>query len=158
MADGPIEGKILGNLYALFVYLNVSSNHDLLDAIIGSQLSTSQLLLLDRLRGGRRRPTIQQAATLIHVGPTGASRLVEDLAQRGLVTRDTDEKDFRYKRIVITEAGEQTIARMHAARLQQIAEFAQGLSPVELDRLEPALDVLLEREPIAACRPMPLPV
>lgn len=154
MAEPPREPPdVAGDLYALVVYLHASCNRDLLDAIAHEQLSFSQLLLLDRLRGGRKAPTIRQAAALMHVTPTGASRIIDGLAARKMVLRETDDDDFRVKRVKITERGEQAIARLHACRLERMQQFAGELDAGELDALTGALDRLLTREQIAAYRP-----
>lgn len=154
MADDP-ERDLTSDLYALVVYLHVSCNRDFLDALTHGQVSISQLQLLERLRGGRRKPTVRQAAAMMHVTPAGASRITNALAQRGLVRREIDDDDFRAKRIVITERGELAIAQLHAARLQQIDTFIAELEPGERDQLRATLDQLLEREQIAAYRPQP---
>lgn len=154
MADEQAP-DLTSDLYALVVYLHASCNRDLLDAIAEEQLSFSQLQLLERLRTGRLRPTVRQAAALMHVSPAGASRIVDNLARRKLIRREQDDDDFRAKRIAITEQGEHAIARLHAARLEQIDTFAGDLAPDERAYLQVTLNKLLERESIAACRPQP---
>jgi DNA-binding MarR family transcriptional regulator len=154
MAEGA-QPDLSSDLYALVVYLHASCNRDLLDAIAHEQLSFSQLQLLERLRSGRRRPTITQAAAMMHVSQAAASRNVDGLARRGLVLREVDDDNFRTKRLVITERGEQAIARLHAVRLAQIDTFTAQLAPDERDQLRATLTKLLEREQIAAYRPQP---
>jgi DNA-binding MarR family transcriptional regulator len=149
----PVDG-VAGDLYALVVYLHASANRDLLDNVAREQLSFSQLMLLERLRGGRRRPTMRQVASYLNVSPAGASRIVDELARRGLVRREKDERDFRAKRVLITDRGEDVITRLHAARLERIATFAlDELDDEQRDRFARALAPLVERERIAACRP-----
>lgn len=152
MADDEAP-DLTGDLYALVVYLHASCNRDLLDAIGREQLSYNQLQLLDQLRGGRRRPTVRQAAAMIHLTPQGASRLADHLAQEGLIQRELDDDDYRAKRLVITEKGERVIARLHAARLDVIANFAEQLPADEAESLHAGLRPLLEHDHIAAFRP-----
>lgn len=156
MADDDEAPGVTHNLYALVAYLHTSANRDLLDAIAVAQLSFSQLQLLEQLRGRRRRPTVRQSASLMHVSRPAASRMIDQLARRGLVLRETDEKDYRSKRVMITDKGEAAIAALHRARLDEIAAFTELLDPDELAELEPALERILQREQIAAHRPAPL--
>lgn len=155
MADQDPRAELADDLYAFHSYLNVHANADLLDAIQREQLSFTQLRLLERLRGGRRRPTIRQAAATMYVTPAGASRIIDSLAQRGLIRRDVDDDDFRSKRIIITDRGEQAIARLHAVRRDHVHTFVRGLDADELEQLRAAMRPMLAREPIAACRPQP---
>lgn len=152
MPDRP-PPDVSHDLYALVVYLHASCNRDLLDAIAAEQLSFNQLQLLERLRGGRRKPTMRQAAAQLHVTQAATTRLVDALARRGLVQREPDERDYRAKRVVITDRGEEVITRLHAARLDRIIAFAQGLSAGEREALERGLAKVVQRESIAACRP-----
>lgn len=156
MADAETPG-VADNLYALTVYLHAGCNRDLLDAIHAEEISLSQLQLLDRLRSGRRRPNVAQAARLIHRSPAGTSRLVDELARRGLIRREGDEGDFRSKRLVITDRGEQVIARLHAARYDQVVAFTEELEPDERDQLQAALVQVLSRNEISQYRPQPVP-
>lgn len=156
MADDTIEG-MHADLYALIVYLHADSNRDLLTGIVREELSINQLRLLDRLRGGRRHPTIANAAQMLHVTVAAASRIVDGLARKDLVRRESDESDYRAKRIVITEKGERVVNRLHAARLEHVERFTDELDDDERKQLRGALTVLLEREPIAACRPLAPP-
>lgn len=152
MPEKPPAPTVTDNLYALVTYLQTSYNRELLDAIAREQLTFTQLQLLERLRGGYK-PTIRQVATILHVTPAGASRIVEGLARRGLVLRETAEADGRAKRVSITPRGEEVFPRLHAARLDRIQAFARDLSDEERKQLDRALSKLAERDPIAACRP-----
>lgn len=142
------------DLYALVVYLHVTCNRDLLDAIIREQLSLSQLRLLEELRRGRR-PTIQQAATMLHVSRGGASRIVDALARRGLVARERNDNDYRSRRVQITERGSEVVARLHAARMNKAIAFTDLLTADEREQLHQALKPIRDR--IAPYRPAPTP-
>jgi DNA-binding MarR family transcriptional regulator len=150
------EHTLPDDLYALIVYLHAGSNRDLWDNLRADSLSVSQALLLDRLRAGRR-PTMSQAARLIGISPAGTVRLVNDLAERGYVRRETDLQDKRSKRIVLTPRGDDAIARLHAARLDQIVVFTDGLNDVEHADLAAGLASVMTRDEISRFRPTPLP-
>lgn len=138
----------------MVVYLHADTNRDLLEGIVREQLSISQLILLEQLRGHHIRPTMRQAAALMRVSQAGASRIVAGLAERGLVTRAGDDHDYRAKRIAITARGEQVVASMHAARLEHVETFVGELDPDERRQLRATLQELLKREQIAAYRPL----
>jgi DNA-binding MarR family transcriptional regulator len=147
----PID--LAGGLSAVVVYLHASCNRDLFDSIAVEQLSYSQLLLLERLRGsGGRKPTVAQAAAMMRMSTSAASRSINDLAARRLVTREPEERDGRTKRVAITEDGEAVIVRLHAVRRDHVAKFAAELDEDERQALEQLLAKLLRREEIAACR------
>lgn len=153
MSEPQIRPNVPRDLYALVVYLHAQCNRDLLDQIAAEQLSYGQLQLLERLRATRHQPTIRQAAAMMHVSLQHASRLVDDLAKRGLILREPDERDGRIKRVAITPAGRDVVTRLHACRYEHIAGFAGELTPEERQHLERALEKILEREDVAACRP-----
>jgi DNA-binding MarR family transcriptional regulator len=57
------------------------------------------------------------------------------------------------KRVSITAAGRAVIRRLNAARLAGLEQFADSLSEAERTALADALDRLLQRADVAACRP-----
>jgi DNA-binding MarR family transcriptional regulator len=57
------------------------------------------------------------------------------------------------KRVSLTDAGRAVSARLNAARLSGMQQFAQTLTKTERQSLSRALATLLAREEIAACRP-----
>jgi DNA-binding MarR family transcriptional regulator len=81
-----------------------------------------------------------------------ASRTVDDLVRRGFAARDEDAEDRRMKRVSITDAGRAVIRRLNAARLTGLQQFVDDLSEPERDALAGALEQLLARPDVAACR------
>ena len=82
-----------------------------------------------------------------------ASRMVDDLVRRGFAQRREDEDDRRMKRVCLTENGRAAIRRLNAARLSGLEQFVNDLKNPERQSLANALEQLIEREDIAACRP-----
>ena len=82
-----------------------------------------------------------------------ASRMVDDLVRRGFAQRREDEDDRRMKRVCLTDGGRTAIRRLNAARLSGLEQFVDDLTTPEKESLAQALQQLLEREDIAACRP-----
>lgn len=134
-------------LHALVTHLHATANRDLLEQINREQLTFQRIQLLERLRGGRVRPTIQQCATIMQVAVNSASRLVTDLENRGLVRRVTDENDQRTRRVEITDGGEAVLIRLHAARTPAIVTFAERLTSEQREQLAAALTLILNPEP-----------
>lgn len=151
--DSPAE-QLPANLYALVTHLHLTCNADLIAAIQRSRLTLPQLELLDRLAASRRRPTISQAAAMLHLSLGSASRLIDDLAKRGMVMRQVDDSNFRRRRVQITPAGEQALADLHACRLEHTRRFANELPGDHRAQLANLLDELTRsRRDIAERRP-----
>ncbi len=147
------SNALAGDLYAVIVFLHKNCNADLFEAVGALELSLSQIKLLHHLEDAAREVSLTEAAELVHVSMPAASRMVDDLVRRGFIQRREDETDRRMKRVCLTDGGRTAIRRLNAARLSGLEEFARDLSTTERDALAQALQQLLEREDIAACRP-----
>jgi DNA-binding MarR family transcriptional regulator len=149
------EKALAADLYALVVHLHKNCNSDLFEAVGALELSLTQVKLLHNLEDAPDELTLKQAAELVHVSFPAASRMVDDLVRRGLVERHEDVEDRRMKRVRLTDSGRSVIRTLNAARLSGLEEFALGLTPKERAALAQALDCLLARPDVAACRPEP---
>lgn len=69
----------------------------------------------------------------------GASRTADALLKRGLLERREDADDRRIRRVGITPAGRDAVARIESARLANLESWAQRLSPEQRARLLDAL-------------------
>jgi DNA-binding MarR family transcriptional regulator len=147
------EQALAADLYAFVVYLHKNCNSDLFEAVGALELSLTQIKLLQQLEDVPHELTLKEAAGLVHVSLPAASRMVDDLVQRGFVERNEDSEDRRMKRVRLTDRGRSVIGRLNAARLSGLEQFALGLSPDERNSLAQALDSLLARAEVAACRP-----
>ena len=156
-ATAPPAGDVLAtDLYALIVFLHKNCNSDLFEAVGALELSLSQIKLLHHLEDQPRELSLKEAAELVHVSMPAASRMVDDLVRRGFAQRREDEDDRRMKRVCLTDGGRTAIRRLNAARLSGLEQFVDDLTTPEKESLAQALQRLLEREDIAACRPEPL--
>ena len=152
--DRTTTGATLAeDLYALIVFLHKNCNADLFEAVGALELSLSQIKLLHHLEDQPRELSLKEAAEVVHVSMPAASRMVDDLFRRGFAQRREDEDDRRMKRVCLTEGGRTAIRRLNAARLSGLEQFADNLTTTERQSLAQALEQLLEREDIAACRP-----
>ena len=150
------DTTLAGDLYALIVFLHKNCNADLFEAVGALELSLSQIKLLHHLDDQPRELSLKEAAEVVHVSMPAASRMVDDLVRRGFAQRREDDDDRRMKRVCLTEGGRTAIRRLNAARLTGLEQFSTHLTTTERLSLAQALEQLLEREDIAACRPEPL--
>ncbi len=72
------------------------------------------LLLLDE----ESELSIKQIAELLGRSVSTTSRLIDQLVERGLVSRREDEQDRRMKRVAITEQGRTLIATLERRRAE----------------------------------------
>jgi DNA-binding MarR family transcriptional regulator len=152
-ATAAAGATLAGDLYALIVFLHKNCNADLFEAVGALELSLSQIKLLHHLEDQPRELSLKEAAEVVHVSMPAASRMVDDLVRRGFAQRREDEDDRRMKRVCLTDGGRTAIRRLNAARLSGLEQFADNLTTTERRSLAQALQQLLEREDVAACRP-----
>jgi DNA-binding MarR family transcriptional regulator len=144
---------LASDLYAVVVFLHKNCNADLFEAVGALELTLTQIKLLHHLEEAEHELTLKEAADLVVISLPAASRTVDDLVRRGFVERREDAEDRRMKRVRLTDAGRAVSRRLNAARLSGLQQFTQGLSASERGSLAQALDELLAREEISACRP-----
>jgi DNA-binding MarR family transcriptional regulator len=144
--------SLSNDLYAVVVYLHKNCNSDLFAAVGELELTLTQIKLLHNLDEEGAAVSLKAAAESVHVSLPAASRTVDDLVRRGFAARDEDAEDRRMKRVSITDAGRAVIRRLNAARLTGLQQFVDDLSEPERDALAGALEQLLARPDVAACR------
>jgi DNA-binding MarR family transcriptional regulator len=155
---GRADATGLGNdLYAVVVYLHKNCNADLFEAVGALELTLTQIKLLHHLEDATGPLSLKRAAELVHVSLPAASRTVDDLVRRGFAGREEDVDDRRMKRVTITDAGRAVIHRLNAARLSGLQQFVSDMTDTERDALAGALERLLARPDVAACRLEGLP-
>jgi DNA-binding MarR family transcriptional regulator len=80
----------------------------------------------------RGRVTMHELATLLGVGPSSATQLVDRLINRELVERHTDPADRRLVWIVATPRAELLTARFGEVKREIVRALASGLTDGEL--------------------------
>jgi DNA-binding MarR family transcriptional regulator len=74
-------------------------------------------------------PTLGELAALEQVQPPTMTRIVANLADAGMVTREADAKDRRSARVRLTPAGERALERMRTLKnaflLRRLAELEE---------------------------------
>jgi DNA-binding MarR family transcriptional regulator len=152
LATQSVEA-LAADLTAVIAYVQKHCSADLFEAVGAIELSLTQIKLLHLLDAGADKLTLKQGAELVGVSLPAASRLVDDLVQRGLLARHEDAEDRRMKRISLTDAGRSVVHQLHAARLSGLKQFVESLTDDEQRALADAVTKLLARDEIAALRP-----
>jgi DNA-binding MarR family transcriptional regulator len=106
----------------------LAAEHDL-------PLSSYEVLITLRSAPGRRC-RMAELAECVLLSRSGTTRLVDRLEKEGLLERDTCDSDGRGTYAVLTDAGEQLLARARPTHLDGIrARFVQHFSADELATL-----------------------
>jgi DNA-binding MarR family transcriptional regulator len=71
------------------------------------------------------------------------------MVRKKLVTRVEDPDDRRVRRLALTAKGQRLADQIISARLASLEEFTGALEAGERQKLEAALDALLERPEVA---------
>jgi len=100
-------------------------------------LTVEQFQALRRIRKGHN--SVSALAEEGRLSRSQASRAVEALVRRGLVTRLTDADDRRHVHLSLTDAGEATLAAIYAETEAWLAERLQSLSAAESEQIAAAL-------------------
>ena len=102
------------------------------------QLGT--LLLLDE----EGELTIKQVTEILGRSVSATSRLLDQLVERGMISRREDERDRRAKRVAITESGRKLIATLEQRRADAQIVVMEYLSAEERADVTRAMVLLAE--------------
>ena len=80
------------------------------------------------------RPTLDQLHKVLGLTPSGAVRLIDRLAQAGLVTRGAGD-DGRSRSVALTDVGKRVAEQVTAARAALLTSLLDELSPAERETL-----------------------
>ena len=129
-------------LLALWKYVAREAGGELSELLDELDPSMAQVKTLDVLATHTTSPSVKQLSTSLRCSLANSSRSVDALVRRGMLERREDEVDRRVKRLTVTDAGVDALARIDGLRLVALERFAQNLSADERDRLTSALDGL----------------
>ena len=148
--EAELDRELAFQLGSLMLFCFGGGN-DVLKVIDESGLGFVQMKTVVTLQGpgGPDAPTVTALADELGISPASASRAVDGLVKKKLVTRVEDEEDRRVRRITLTSRGQELADRIISARLAGLEEFAASLKGAERTKLASALEELLEREEIA---------
>ena len=119
-------------------------------AVDESGLTFPQMKVLMTLAGAGEHAGLKPIAEEIGLSLPSVSRAVEGLVKRGLVAREEDPADRRQRLLSLTAGGQALADRITAARLEGLERFAASLTDTERERLDAALQLLLQRDEVAA--------
>ena len=122
---------------------------EVLRVIDESGLSFAQMKVVVELQTPEEQHTVSSLAEHIGISVASASRAAEGMVRKKLVTRVEDPDDRRVKRLALTARGQQLADRIISARLASLEEFTSSLEGTERQKLESALDALMERPEVA---------
>lgn len=95
-----------------------AARYRLLDALVAAEASATRM-------------GISEIAEAIGVDQPRASRLVNDAAERGLVTRRADERDARRSVVELTDAGRSSLDSHRSTRRSAVTDALAGFTPQE---------------------------
>lgn len=119
----------------------------------GGHPSPERLRALYRLRNGPLRVT--DLADAWHISVPSVSRILDALADEGMVTRHGEPQDRRVVRVELTPRGAAVLAAAQAAAQRVVADLMEPLSSRQRARLEHALgdlEAVLDAEPMPGRR------
>jgi DNA-binding MarR family transcriptional regulator len=150
-----LAADLARDLVAVAIHVFKESSQEYYELVDELDLSITQTRTLNCLDRFQAEVAVNELAEVIGLSVPATSRTVEALLRRGYIDRREDEHDRRVKRVQISPAGRALVARMNAARMAGMEEFAGTLTPTERSHLRRALASIVARPAIAACRPQP---
>jgi DNA-binding MarR family transcriptional regulator len=135
----PSTAELAASLLALWKYVAREAGGEFADLLEELDLSLAQLKTLETLTYHQASPSVKELSESLGCSLANSSRAVDALARRGLLERREDEDDRRVKRLTITPAGREAIARIDALRLRGLEHYATTLTADQRERLANAL-------------------
>ena len=134
--------ELSGLLLSLWKYVAREAGAELSELLDELDLSMAHVKTLEALSAHTTSPSVKDLSTSLRCSLANSSRSVDALVRRGLLERREDEVDRRVKRLTVTDAGVDALARIDGLRLVALERFAQPLSAGQRERLIAALDDL----------------
>jgi DNA-binding MarR family transcriptional regulator len=131
--------ELATELHSFWRELMKGTSVTMVQVLEGLDLSITHMKVLYVLQDSAAELSVKELGGQIGMSLPGASRTVDGLLRRGLVERREDAEDRRIKRLTVTPAGLDALARLEAARLAGIAAYAETLTPEQRARLHDAL-------------------
>jgi DNA-binding MarR family transcriptional regulator len=101
-----------------------------------AHLTLPQIRVLSLLAGHIEGLSGRALASMLGVGPSAVTPLVDRLVDHGYVRRAEDRLDRRITRLLLTSEGATVLQQMAAGRREVLAEVLQHLAPEELETVE----------------------
>lgn len=136
MTVGSREANVLGALAQAITDRSAAA------AAEAAGQNVSAAAALSALHHFLDRPTLDQLRNVLGLTHSGAVRLVDRLAEAGMVAREPGG-DKRSRSVLLTAEGRAAAERVAAARMAVLDDLLAGLSPPERDTLRGLLDRLM---------------
>jgi DNA-binding MarR family transcriptional regulator len=111
-------------------------------------LDPRHVLVLRRLAGGEGRSQ-QALGEALQIPPSRMVALVDDLEQRGLLTRRLSPSDRRVRTLRLTQEGRRLLSRVMEISLEHEQELCRGLPPAEREQLLTLLSRVAAKQGLA---------
>jgi DNA-binding MarR family transcriptional regulator len=123
---------------------------DVFRTIDESGLTFAQMKVLVELENADEDArTVTALSEELGISAASASRAADGLVRKKLATRVEDSHDRRVRRLALTAKGRDLADRIISARVAGLEEFTDALSREQREKLEAALDALLQRPELA---------
>jgi len=106
-----------------------------------SPMAAAALVQVDNEPGS----SIESVATRIGLTHSATVRVIDKLAERGLVEKDRARKDARAQSLKLSKDGKRVIQELHAARNRVTDDLLTGLNATQRLALEHAVSAILHR-------------
>lgn len=134
----------LASAHVFAAAVNEEVEEALLEQASGKTVTTSQLKLL-KLVGATEAQTISSVAAFLGVSNAAASKAVDRVVRRKLLTRSERETDRRFIHLELTDLGRQLLTSYEVVRQQKLTEMFGDFPEEELERAAQLLDRLSMR-------------
>ncbi|REE94891.1 MarR family winged helix-turn-helix transcriptional regulator [Thermomonospora umbrina] len=142
--------RLADGLLDLMTYVTKSAQGGILRDVRELELSLSQVRTLFLVDRAPSPPALHELAAELGLSMASAGRAADALVRHSLAERHEDASDRRVKRITLTAAGRDVLARLHAARRDDLRRFAETLTEEERTGLVNALAPILNRPDVRA--------
>lgn len=136
----PASSRDLAHsLLALWKYVAREAGGQFADLLDELDLSIAQVKTLETLLAHDAAPSVKELSASLGCSLANSSRSVDALVRRGFLERREDDLDRRVKRLTVTAAGRDAIARLDALRLRGLEHYTATLTDDQRARLADAL-------------------
>ena len=146
LADAPhgSDEALARDLGLLLRTLLERSNRSVFQAVDDLDLTFSQTKIVMSFAPTEDPQSIGAIAEQHGMSLPAASRAIDALLKRGLVTRTEDAHDRRSKQVALTAAGREVTRRLVELRVAGIHDYVATLDPAHRDRLSAALEPIFD--------------
>src|SRR5215216_105255 len=134
--------ELVGTIVQAYMDLFITMQFNAVSHWLMLELTVAQARALFML-AARKELTVGQLAKLLDVGKATASILVQQLVERGLVTRTEQETDRRHTILRLSPKGEEIGAGRREQRAKQWKRWLSQLSDEELKALAHGLTAIV---------------